>query len=258
MSTGSAATDGESGRGGGGGAVAFEEQLARLFGLAYRMLGSTHDAEDVVQDAYLRWSGADRGGIDSPPAWLTTVVAHLCLNQLTSARARRETYVGPWLPEPVLTPDPALGPADTPELRDSVSMALLVAMERLNPAERAVYVLREAFGYSHRDVAGIVKLSEANCRQPHSRARRRIDEQPPAPLPTEGPATGARAARRRPVPGEHHRRALHRRAAVEFAQVNGAPGVLAWTGDHLSPQCLPSSPTASALSRSGEPHGQSC
>src|SRR5688500_16657406 len=145
------------------------------------MLGSAHDAEDVVQDAWLRWAGAE--GVESPPAWLATVVTRLCLTRLTSARARHETYPGPWLPEPVLTPDPALGPDDTAEQRESVSLALLVLMERLTPAERAVYVLREAFGHSHREIAGIVEITEAHSRQLHRRAREHLDaaRRPAAP-----------------------------------------------------------------------------
>jgi RNA polymerase sigma-70 factor (ECF subfamily) len=124
----------------------FTAQRPRLFGLAYRMLGSAHDAEDVVQDAWLRWSGHG-DAVDNPAAWLTTVVTRLCLNRLDSARARRETYVGPWLPEPILTTDPATGPAATVEERESVSLAVLTTLERLTPPERAVYVLREAFGH---------------------------------------------------------------------------------------------------------------
>lgn len=167
-----------------GGLAAFEEQRPRLFGIAYRMLGSTHDAEDALQDAWLRWAGADRDAVESVPAFLTAVLTRLCLNRLTSARARHETYPGPWLPEPVLTPDPALGPLDTAELRESVSLALLVTLEQLAPAERAVYVLREAFGYSHREVAAAVDLSEANCRQLLSRARRQLATHArPAPAP---------------------------------------------------------------------------
>jgi RNA polymerase sigma-70 factor (ECF subfamily) len=128
----------------------FEVQRPRLFGLAYRLLGSAVEAEDAVQDAYLRLHAADRAAIESLRAWLTKVVTNLCLNRLTSARARREIYVGPWLPEPVITGDGALAPLETTEQRDSVSIALLTLMERLSPAERASFVLREAFGYSHR------------------------------------------------------------------------------------------------------------
>src|SRR5215467_6253979 len=108
----------------------FQRQRGRLFGIAYRMLGSAADAEDVVQDTYLRWHEADRAAIATPEAWLTKVVTNACLNRLTSARARRESYVGPWLPEPVFTADGALGPLDTTEQRESVSFALLATMER--------------------------------------------------------------------------------------------------------------------------------
>lgn len=158
----------------GDGAAEFEAQRPRLFGLAYRMLGSAHDAEDAVQDTWLRWAGTDRAAVGSVPAFLTTVVTRLCLNRLAAARAHRETYPGPWLPEPV--PDTALGPLDTAELRESVSLALLVALERLTPPERAVYVLREAFGYPYREVAAVVELSEVHCRQLQRRARRHLDE----------------------------------------------------------------------------------
>jgi RNA polymerase sigma factor (sigma-70 family) len=162
--------------------AAFTAQRPRLLGLAYRMLGSVHDAEDVVQDAWLRWTGTETAAVASPAAWLTTTVTRLCLTRLTSAAARRETYPGPWLPEPVLA-DPTLGPADTAALRDSVSLALLLTLERLGPAERAVYVLREAFGHPHREIARILGVSEANARQLHSRARRHLaaDEGPGEP-----------------------------------------------------------------------------
>lgn len=158
------------------GAVEFETQRARLFQLAYRLLGSATDAEDVVQDAFLRWADADRAAIMVPSAWLAKVVTNLCLNRLTSARARRERYVGPWLPEPVLTADGTLGPLDAVEARDSVSFALLVLLERLTPSERAVYVLREAFGYNHREIAEILECSEANSRQLHHRAARHLEK----------------------------------------------------------------------------------
>jgi RNA polymerase sigma-70 factor (ECF subfamily) len=160
-------------------AAEFESQRPRLFALAYRLLGSATDAEDVVQEAFLRWDNADRAFIDSPPAWLTRVVTNLCLNVLTSARVRREQYVGPWLPEPVLTADGAIGPLETAERRESVSLALLVLLERLTPAERGVFVLREAFGYGYREIADVLELSEANCRQIHRRAGQRLGERQP-------------------------------------------------------------------------------
>jgi RNA polymerase sigma-70 factor (ECF subfamily) len=156
----------------------FQRQRGRLFGIAYRMLGSAADAEDVVQDAYLRWHQADRAAVVTPEAWLTKVVTNLCLNRLTSAKAKRESYVGPWLPEPVRTDGGALGPLDTTEQRESVSFALLATMERLTPAERAVFVLKEAFGYPHREIAELTGLTEANCRQLHRRAHQRMHDRP--------------------------------------------------------------------------------
>ncbi|MDF3143291.1 MULTISPECIES: RNA polymerase sigma-70 factor [unclassified Streptomyces] len=154
----------------------FETHRPRLFGLAYRMLGSAEEAEDTVQDAYLRFSAADRARIEHPAAWLAKVVTNLCLTRLTSARARREQYVGPWLPEPVVTSDGTLGPLESAEQRDAVSMAMLVLLERLTPTERAVYVLREAFAYGHREIAGVLDLTEANCRQLYRRAVQRVSE----------------------------------------------------------------------------------
>ncbi|MEU6798598.1 RNA polymerase sigma-70 factor [Nonomuraea wenchangensis] len=152
----------------------FESFRGRLEAIAYRLLGSAGDAEDAVQDTYLRWHAADRERIETPEAWLTKVLTNLCLNQLTSARARRETYVGQWLPEPVLDGDRMLGPADTFEQRESVSMAMLTLMERLTPNERVVYVLREAFGYAHREIAEILDITESNCQQIYRRARQHL------------------------------------------------------------------------------------
>ncbi|MFE1442883.1 RNA polymerase sigma-70 factor [Streptomyces sp. NPDC058739] len=155
----------------------FQSHRPRLFGLAYRLLGSADEAEDAVQDAWLRFSGADRAEIDRLGAWLAKVVTNLCLTRLTSARARRETYTGTWLPEPVITSDGTLGPLESAEQREAVSVAMLVLLERLTPTERAVYVLREAFGYGHREIAGVLDLGEANCRQLYRRAVRRIADE---------------------------------------------------------------------------------
>ncbi|MCZ0990231.1 RNA polymerase sigma-70 factor [Streptomyces diastatochromogenes] len=152
----------------------FESHRPRLFGLAYRLLGSAQEAEDAVQDAYLRLSGADRAGIEHLGAWLAKTVTNLCLNRLASARVRREEYVGTWLPEPVVTSDGTLGPLESAEVREQVSMAMLVLLERLTPTERAVFVLREAFAYGHREIAGVLDLSEANCRQLYRRAVGRV------------------------------------------------------------------------------------
>ncbi|GAA1573709.1 MULTISPECIES: RNA polymerase sigma-70 factor [Kribbella] len=152
----------------------FERSRRRLEAIAYRLLGSASEAEDAVQETFLRWQAADLERIDVPEAWLTKVLTNLCLNQLTSARARRETYVGQWLPEPLLDGDPMLGPADTVEQRESVSYAVLTLMERLSPNERAVYVLREAFDYPHREIAGILDLTESASQQLFRRARQHL------------------------------------------------------------------------------------
>jgi RNA polymerase sigma-70 factor (ECF subfamily) len=149
----------------------FEGSRGRLEAIAYRLLGSAGDAEDAVQDTFLRWQAADRERIETPQAWLTKALTNVCLNQLTSARARREAYVGQWLPEPVLAGDRMLGPAETAEQRESVSMAVLTLMERLSANERVVYVLREAFGHSHGEIAQILDLTESNCQQIYRRAK---------------------------------------------------------------------------------------
>ncbi|MFE9402987.1 RNA polymerase sigma-70 factor [Streptomyces sp. NPDC006530] len=154
----------------------FEAFRPRLEAIAYRLLGSASEAEDAVQETYLRWQASGVEHIEVPEAWLTKVLTHLCLNQLTSARARRETYVGQWLPEPLLAGDPMLGPAETAEQRESVSYAVLALMERLSPNERAVYVLREAFGYPHREIAEVLDLSEAASQQIFHRAKRHVAE----------------------------------------------------------------------------------
>ncbi|CAM5695670.1 RNA polymerase sigma-70 factor [Streptomyces coeruleorubidus] len=152
----------------------FEAARPRLEAIAYRLLGSASEAEDAVQETFLRWQAADVDHIEVPEAWLTKVLTNLCLNQLTSARARRETYVGQWLPEPVLAGDPMLGPADTAEQRESVSFAVLALLERLTPNERAVYVLREAFDYPHREIAEILDITEAASQQILHRAKKHV------------------------------------------------------------------------------------
>ena len=152
----------------------FEASRNRLASLAYRLLGSANDAEDAVQDAFLHWQAADRQLIKVPEAWLTKVVTNLCLDRLRSAQARRERSAGAWLPEPLLDGDPMLGPADTAEQRESVSLAVLTLMERLSPVERAVYVLREAFSDSHAEIAEILDITESASQQYLHRARGRI------------------------------------------------------------------------------------
>jgi RNA polymerase sigma-70 factor (TIGR02957 family) len=150
----------------------FEANRGRLFGVAYRLLGEASEAEDVVQDAYLRWERSDT--VVSPEAWLTKVVTNLCLDRLTSARVQRERYVGTWLPEPVATGGGALDPLGTVEQRESLSLGMLVLLERLTPPERAVFVLREAFGHSHREVAEILDVNEPHVRQLYRRAQQHV------------------------------------------------------------------------------------
>lgn len=152
----------------------FEASRPRLEAIAYRLLGSAGEAEDAVQETFLRWQAADADRIEVLEAWLTKVLTNLCLNQLTSARARRETYAGQWLPEPLLAGDPMLGPAETAEQRESVSYAVLTLMERLYPNERAVYVLREAFDCPHREIAEILSITEAASQQIFHRAKKHI------------------------------------------------------------------------------------
>ncbi|WP_030595617.1 sigma-70 family RNA polymerase sigma factor [Streptomyces anulatus] len=149
----------------------FEASRGRLASLAYRLLGSAADAEDAVQDTFLRWQAADRARIEVPEAWLTKVATNLCLDRLRSAQARHERAAGTWLPEPLLEGDPMLGPADTFEQRESVSLAVLTLLERLSPVERAVYVLREAFAYSHAEIAEILDITESASQQHTHRAR---------------------------------------------------------------------------------------
>jgi RNA polymerase sigma-70 factor (ECF subfamily) len=155
-------------------AEAFETHRPLLLGLAYRLLGSMWDAEDVVQEAYLRWMRTDRSQVQQPRAFLITVVSRLALDQLRSARVTREAYTGPWLPEPVAAD--TLGPQETAELRDSLSYATMHLMERLSPPERAVFVLREAFDLRYDDIAEIVGGTVANSRQLHHRAAQRLAE----------------------------------------------------------------------------------
>lgn len=151
----------------------------RLMGLAYRMLGSLADAEDVVQDAYLRFAAADRGKVRSEEAYLVAVVTRLCLDRMKSARARREVYVGSWLPEPVPDAD-ALSPQTALELADDLSFALLLAMERLSAPERAAFLLHDVFDLSFKEVAAALDKSEAACRQLAARARKAVRRQRPA------------------------------------------------------------------------------
>jgi RNA polymerase sigma-70 factor (ECF subfamily) len=159
----------------------FTELRPLLFAIAYRMLGTVSDAEDVVQDAYLRYHDAVQGGtqIESPKAYLSAVVTRLAIDQLRSARVRRETYVGQWLPEPLLTDGAAADPAQLSAESDSLSMAFLLVLERLSPVERAVFLLHDVFGYEFAEIASIVGRSADNCRQVAVRARRHVNEARP-------------------------------------------------------------------------------
>ncbi|MGK5523148.1 sigma-70 family RNA polymerase sigma factor [Micromonospora sp. URMC 107] len=165
-------------------AGALDAHRPMLLGLAYRLLGSRHDAEDVLQEAYVRWLGVDRGSVAEPRRYLSRVVTRLALDRLRARRAARETYVGPWLPEPVRTVPSPFGPLDAVELRDSLSTALLHLLERLSPPERAVYVLHTAFELPYAEIAGILagrRRTAGSCttgRRPGS--ARTGDASPPA------------------------------------------------------------------------------
>ena len=151
----------------------FESVRPRLFGIAYRMLGSASEAEDIVQDAWLRWQGTDRSVVHDPPAFLATATTRLAITFAQSARSRRETYIGPWLPEPIDTEgDPRLGA----ERAEALEFAVLLLLEKLSPTERAAYVLREAFDYSYDQIAHTIRSTETNARQLVTRARKHISD----------------------------------------------------------------------------------
>jgi RNA polymerase sigma-70 factor, ECF subfamily len=191
-----------------------EELRPLLFSIAYRMVGSVGEAEDLVQEAFLRFHRED--AVEAPKAFLTTVVTRLAIDHLRSARVRRESYVGPWLPEPlVATPDAS----ERVERDETLSLAFLVLLERLTPVERAVYVLHELFGYSHDEIAPIVEKSVANCRQILRRARRHVD-----------------AGKPRFEPSRERREALLARflAAVRAGDVDGLVGLLAADAVHYA------------------------
>jgi RNA polymerase sigma-70 factor (TIGR02957 family) len=249
-----------------------DEELYRdarplLFSIAYRMLGSVSEAEDIVQEAFLRFERALQGGADVevPKAYLVSVATRLAIDHLRSARVRRESYPGTWLPEPVVS---ERSPEDVAELADSLSMAFLVLLETLSPIERAVFLLREVFGYGYDDIATIIDKTEANCRQIVVRARRHVDAGRPrfTTSPDErdaivrrflaacdegdvdglvrlladdvafyGDGGGKVASVRRPVLGRDAvgrflrrllRQAREQRLRLTFATVNGQPGIL--------------------------------
>jgi RNA polymerase sigma-70 factor (ECF subfamily) len=169
-------------------ASAFLELRPRLFGIAYRILGSVAEAEDILQEVWLRWQKTDRTVVVDPPAFLARTTTHLAINVAQSARARRETYVGPWLPDPV---DTSVDPAVGAERGEALEFAVLLLLEKLSPTERAAYILREAFDYPYGEIADILQLSAVNTRQIVSRARKRLS-----------------AERREPVDAAEHRRLL--------------------------------------------------
>ncbi len=152
--------------------AAFREHRSELFGIAYRMLGSVADAEDILQDAWLKWSAVDISGVDQPRAYLARTVTNLSLNKLKSADAQRETYVGPWLPEPLVTAEQDA--EHEVEQTEAVSLAMLVVLETLSPLERAVFVLREVFGFTFSEIAQILDRNEAAVRQVGARARSHV------------------------------------------------------------------------------------
>ena len=157
----------------------FHQHRSLLFSIAYRMLGSSADAEDMLQETFIRWQQSTDGEIHSPRAFLVTIISRLCINHLQSARVRREEYFGEWLPEPVLTGAPEEKMCGGSRIDESLSMAFLVLLERLSPMERAVFLLRETFDYEYSEVARILGQSDANCRQILRRARQHIAEMRP-------------------------------------------------------------------------------
>ena len=185
------------------GLLAFAGVRPRLFGIAYRMLGSASEAEDVVQDVWMRWQSTNRKVVENPPAFLATTTTRLCINLAQSAHTRRETYIGTWLPEPIDTSsDPGIGA----ERGEALKLAVLMLLEKLSPTERAAYVLREAFDYSYDQIASILQMEEANVRQLVSRARKHIAD-----------------GRRKPVSSNEQRRFLE--AFVNAAQKGDMAGL---------------------------------
>jgi RNA polymerase sigma-70 factor (ECF subfamily) len=156
----------------------FDQHRSLLFSVAYRMLGTVADAEDMLQETFIRWQQAEEEEIRSPRAFLITIISRLCINQLQSARVRREEYIGQWLPEPIVT-DPANDPLNIIRVDESLSMAFLILMERLTPVERAVFLLREVFEYEYAEIAAILGQSEVNCRQILRRSRQHVSAMRP-------------------------------------------------------------------------------
>ncbi|MBP1851790.1 sigma-70 family RNA polymerase sigma factor [Rhizobium halophytocola] len=245
-------------------AASFDPLRSRLMRVAYRMLGSLADAEDIVQEAFIRWMGADRAEVREPEAFLRRMVTRLCLDQLKSARHRRETYIGPWLPEPVVE--------DAPE--DDVTLPLMLALERLSPLERAAFLLHDVFGLEFEEVAATIKREPAACRQLAARARRNVRDARPrfkleqargealarafflasrtgdmkalgatlaADVSLHSDGGGKRSAAKRPLMGFDEVINLHQFLAAQFARhpstlvrtgfVNGLPGFVTMEAD---------------------------
>ena len=197
----------------------FEQERPRLVGLAYRMLGTVADAEDVVQDAWFRWRALRPGEAVRPEAWLTTVTTRIALDHLRTARRRREAYVGPWLPEPLVVD---AGPAEAAELADSLRLGFLTVLDQLQPVERAVFLLSDVFAVPFVDIAATIGKSEAACRQIASRARRRV-------RPAEGDRRSGRPARCDPGAD---------RAVVDALMTAVARGDVELALRHLAPEVV--------------------
>jgi RNA polymerase sigma-70 factor, ECF subfamily len=249
----------------------FETHRPRLFSIAYRMLGSAMEAEDMVQESYLRFMATPIDEVKSPKAFLTTVTTRLCLDQLKSARVQREHYAGPWLPEPLLTEE---SPAEVVDRHEMISLAFLVLLESLTPVERAIFLLREVFDYDYAEIAQILDKSEANCRQLYHRAKQYLTERRPRFSPTRAAqeqlltrflqaVTGNQVdaltdlladevtvwsdgggkvrAATRPVSGRERvakllfgfNRFRTEQSRAAFAEVNGSLAILIWEGETL-------------------------
>lgn len=195
--------------------AAFERERRRMLGIAYRMLGSLSEAEDIVQDAYMRWQAVTHDDVESPAAYLTRLTTRLCIDALKAAQRRRTEYVGPWLPEPLIgwQHDRRVDdPAALHELADDLSMAFLLLLERLTPLERAVFLLHESFGYSYDEIADVIGHSPEYCRQIARRARRHLDH-----APRSQPAD----------PAEHDRLLTHFLAAAQHGELQQMISLLA-------------------------------
>lgn len=200
-------------------AESFEPFRRRLRGLAYRMLGSMSDAEDAVQETYLRWHGTNRERVSEPRAFLMTTTTRICLDMLTSARARREEYVGPWLPEPIFD-TVALTPDNRTELAEDLSIALLLTLDRLSPLERAAFLLHDVFDFSFSEVATALERSEAACRQLAARARANVRAARPRGVTAPLTASGA-------VDAKHARLLSAFTAATQSGDLNALTRLLA-------------------------------